>query len=956
MAPPIHTREPADELGDATEAVFETRTTSPVRRPTMGVPGAGERIAHFQILGTLGRGGMGVVLRARDELLDRVVALKLVRPELTAHADQTRGTEQLLAEARATAKITHPNVITVHEVGVVADQVFLAMEFVAGRTLGEWLVERPRTWQEIVDIWILAGRGLQAAHEADLVHRDFKPANVLVGHDDRVLVTDFGIAGRTQELELAPTDTTATQSGLLGTPRYMAPEQFSGERVSARSDQFAFCVSLWEALYDQHPFDATNFASLALDIGKGHVRDPPRDRGAPDRLRRILLRGLARRPEDRHADLAALVEELTKLRRRVERRRWWIAAGLAVPALTIAIWQAWPEPVAAIDPCAPPTEGWWSGVWDPEVRAELEPVFGSAELPYVRASWPRLHTALDAYTSEWDRQQLRACRDTRVSNTVSEQMLDRRTACLDGARRRVAALVQLLGQGDPEVLAQGLELANRLPSLETCSDLARLEAGVAPPPEALRDQLDAFEQTLAEAQTLDLAGRYEAAQALLEPWLATLEPLDHPIAEARLQLELGASWIMRDTKRSTEHFETAYMLAIAADATELASSAAMQIAIWTPGSADATRKPFWLDVAEAGYRQLGREPDFELHSSQVKLARENHDYPTAREAGEQMLVAAERSGNPHDIIVAEGLLGSVHGESREFELGRRHTQRAFELATTTYGPEHRNTLKWQANLVAIDALAGKDFPGVVERGEALLAAQEAGLGPEHPDVAVTLSVIALALRQLDHVERARDFDARALAIREKVFGAEHRMTIESLEKLARDEVILDQFDPGIAKLRQVIDARAKLHGPEHHDVGRSWSDLGWALGEAGQWREAIEAQRQSLAILGKTLTEPNRQAMTAREQLGRALIEVGEVEAAIDQLERAREQLDPTSADPRTRANVLYQLSRARKLDRPRDREAWREPAQTGLAQLDAIGDREAPVYPRLVELLADGP
>ena len=279
------------------------------------------RIDRYQILGCIGQGGMGIVYAARDDRLGRTVALKLLRPELSRADDQHGG---LKREAQSLAKLSHPNVVAVFDVGEHDGQVFVAMEYVEGHSLRRWL-EAPRTLAKILDVYLAAGEGLAAAHRAGLVHRDFKPDNVLVGSDGRPRILDFGLArGPDRERVAQPPSfaddavasaTSMSRHGvLLGTPAYMAPEQHLGERADARSDQFGFCVALYQAVYRSLPFPSEDLRALSLAIVTGRHTPTPTRPGVPERLRRLILRGLSVNPEARYADMDALLAELRELR------------------------------------------------------------------------------------------------------------------------------------------------------------------------------------------------------------------------------------------------------------------------------------------------------------------------------------------------------------------------------------------------------------------------------------------------------------------------------------------------------------------------------------------------------------------------------------------------------------------------------------------------------------------
>ncbi len=288
---------PTADKPDAT--LTETERPVPARE-TAARPGG--RVGRYEIEERLGTGGMGVVYRARDPELARPVAIKLLHPHLGAHQ------QRLLAEGRAVASLRHPNVVTIHDVGVHGGELFIAMELVDGMTLRSWLAES-RDWREIVAMFAQAGAGLAAAHAAGIVHRDFKPDNVLVA-GDRAVVTDFGLA---RSIGAAVAD-----EGISGTPTYMSPEQFRNETVDARSDQFSFCVALFAALYGRRPFvvDDKSVDQIKTAVLAGKIIEPSDRRGVPARIDAALRRGLAVDPAARHPSMDVLLAELAPRRRR----------------------------------------------------------------------------------------------------------------------------------------------------------------------------------------------------------------------------------------------------------------------------------------------------------------------------------------------------------------------------------------------------------------------------------------------------------------------------------------------------------------------------------------------------------------------------------------------------------------------------------------------------------------
>jgi serine/threonine protein kinase len=288
---------------------------------------AGNKLGRYTLEERLGAGAMGVVWRAADPTLGRAVAVKVLR-----RADDAL-TERLVREAQSMAQVNHPNVVTVYEVGEATDgTTFIAMELVAGQSLRSWQKGKQHTIPELVEAYIAAARGLAAAHAAGIVHRDFKPDNVLVGDDGRVRVTDFGLAAAKPEAgrPTSVSDINLTTSGLvLGTPAYMAPEQFTGGNVDPRTDQFNFCVALYEALYGERPFDGTSFQELRDAVCARRIKQPPARNPVSAALRDILLRGLAPKPGDRFATMNELIVELGRDRAKPWRRTSMIAAALA---------------------------------------------------------------------------------------------------------------------------------------------------------------------------------------------------------------------------------------------------------------------------------------------------------------------------------------------------------------------------------------------------------------------------------------------------------------------------------------------------------------------------------------------------------------------------------------------------------------------------------------------------
>ncbi|HEY0134292.1 MAG TPA: serine/threonine-protein kinase, partial [Nannocystis sp.] len=347
----------------------------------------GAAIGRFVMLELLGSGGMGEVFLCYDPELDRRVAVKLLRPIRGGRAGEAPA--RLLREARAIARLSHPNVVTVHDVALWEGRVFLAMEYVAGPTLTAWARDHARDPAAIVAVYRQAGEGLAAAHRAGLVHRDFKPDNVLVAEGCRPRVLDFGIARTAESDDDAPALNSAstlavidpsidltTTGMLLGTPAYMAPEQLSGLPVDARTDQFSFCVSLWEALHGQRPFAGDDLATLTSNVLQGRIRPPPREARVPERIEKALRRGLSLDAAARFPDMPALLAALAPPS--AGSGRWFVALAVIGLAAGATAWS-----IGGDDPAAACTgdAGLLASAWDPPLRDAGAAAFASSGAP-----------------------------------------------------------------------------------------------------------------------------------------------------------------------------------------------------------------------------------------------------------------------------------------------------------------------------------------------------------------------------------------------------------------------------------------------------------------------------------------------------------------------------------------------------------------------------------------------
>ncbi len=524
-------------------------------RPGASAPSPSQRrgatIGRYVLLDVLGKGGMGIVYSAFDPKLDRKIAVKVLRPRGSDESSEAQ--DRLLREAQAMARLSHPNVVAVHDVGAFEGGVFLAMELVEGTTLDGWLAagDKTRSWRARLDAMKAAGRGLSAAHAARIVHRDFKPDNVLVGRDGRVCVTDFGIArsalGGLQREPAAPPgssppqppalETTLTVTGsVLGTIGFMAPEQAFGEEADARSDQFGFCATLYFALYGERPFPSGDLETYTEAL-RGPVRSAPAGSAVPAWLRRVVLRGLAISPDARYPSMDALLDALDRDPAVVRRR--WIGAGVVLGGLALAGLgiRGWSQRKASA--CLREVPG-LSGAWDDQIRREARAAFVASGAPNATDAFDRTANVLDAYASTWSAMYRGACEDTRVRGDQPEEVYRLRADCLDRQKGELRALTSLFRRADAPLVETSTRAAYGLPALSYCGDVRALRANVGLPddPEK-RARVEEALTALAEADALELGDRSREALAVAERALSLARAAGHEGTEAEALYVVG---------------------------------------------------------------------------------------------------------------------------------------------------------------------------------------------------------------------------------------------------------------------------------------------------------------------------------------------------------------------------------------------------------------------------------
>jgi len=710
----------------------------------------GATIGRFVVIGSLGRGGMGMVLAAYDPELDRKVAVKLVRTQGDRRADSSEGRARLLREAQAIARLSHPNVVVVYDVGTFGDSVFIAMEFVDGQTLSYWRQYTDRSWQEVLAVFQAAGRVLAAAHQAGMVHRDFKPDNVMVTPDGQVRVMDFGLARQVMEgderetttasrlairmaaaaaagvdpestVPLGPPppesrqpslsittssssrlDTRLTQTGaVLGTPAYMAPEQFTGKLTDARTDQFSFCVALYESLYGHRPFEGKSVPVLMASVLQGDVRPAPADTKVPTRLRRTILRGLRSLPGERHPSMEALLAALAHDPAQAWRRRLSMAgailAGAAVVAAVGGAWRA-SHPGAVL--CAAGGER-LAGVWEragaPSARKQaIARAFAATGKSYAVNAFTSVQQILDRYVGAWTAMYRDACEATHARGEQSSEVLDLRMSCLHERLGRVKALTDVFAAANPTVVENAVVAASALPPLDRCADTKLLRAVVPPPDDpAARARVEALRKDLAHVKVLGDSGQCAAAAVAGKKLIAEAESVGYLPLEAQ---SLNALARFGDECMSAEESVRVQRQAVlAATASHDEEAAAEAMILLAHAEADRTTEiaqaRTWIDLAEATLRGMnGAHPVLESWRLQA-LARVFSKEGRPQEAldtFQRALELTERTQGPRhpDVAKVIGNIGLVLQEMNRLEEALVHHRRAEELAASVVGPDH----------------------------------------------------------------------------------------------------------------------------------------------------------------------------------------------------------------------------------------------------------------------------
>ncbi len=850
---------PSDERAPGEAAVAETiGDGEPQHDPLLYA--RGDSVGRYLITAPLGRGGMGVVYSAYDPELDRRLAIKVLHPHARGSLGSSSGQQRMLREARAMARLSHPNVVVVHDVGTVDRSVFVAMELIEGRTLAQWLAEARRPWREVLAVFLAAGEGLAAAHRAGLVHRDFKPDNVMIADEGRrVVVMDFGLAHSTGGIEEQSTaqvsgdgDPRLTQTGaLLGTPAYMAPEQHMGAATSAASDQFAFCVALHESLWGTRPFAGETITALAIAVVSGARTELDDQRGVPSRIHRALVRGLAVEADARWPSMRELLDELARDPARRRRRALAIAA---VPVLALAgafaLDRIGDAPKAALCSGGEPE---LARVWNDERRAAIGTAIGATGLGHATETRGRIDLALDGFATAWSAEFRDACEATNVRAVQSPELMDRRMSCLHRRLGELDALLTELEHPTPELVDRAIPALARTTDLAACSDVDRLLSSTAEPSDAEgRAHVEAVQALLATALAQRTAGRPRESLATVERALVELDRQDWPPLRAELMFARGqAQSILGELAAAETSLTDAYWLARKSGADRIAALISCALLGIIADNRPQEAK-LWEQQARADVERLGDDAElrarlldtlgiFATRDFELDRAEQYH-----REALELWIrIDGERS---IDAAVAEHDLGNVEFMRHDDEAATAHYQRALAIWRERLGAQHPQLADVHVMLGNMAHRAHRLDEAEREFTTALELLEHA-YGDTHLGLSGALNGLGLVAADRGDHARALAFHERALAIDLPALGRDHPSIATTEHNAATSLAALGRHEDALARHRTGLSIRERVLGPDHPQVSESLENVARELLALGRPAEAIPLIERAIPIV-----------------------------------------------------------------------------------------------------------
>ncbi len=877
--------------------------------PESGPHGAPSKVGRYVVLDVLGMGGMGVVCTAYDPKLDRKVALKLLRPRVREGRSST-GRARLVREAQSLAKLSHPNIVTVHDVDTTPDgRIYMAMEFVQGRTLTQWMDAEKPTWRAKLDVFEQAGRGLAAAHAANITHRDFKPANALIGEDGRVKVLDFGLAKNeggslstdSDDARLDPsapvsesasedimsvvqstTDMKLTMAGrIVGTPAYMAPEQRRGRPTGPATDQFSFAVAVYEGLYGKLPYRAENHSR---DAARGRILEPPTDTEVPAWVFRALRRALAPAPSDRYPSMG---DFLTALRADPARRRrmiaGWVGGAVLLGGVGVSAVMLSPD-----DSVCQGSRSRLQGVWDAERRAVVDASLRDTATAYAAYTAERVVEGLDTYVDGWVDARTTVCEATWVHGEQSEATLDVRMHCLDRQHGELRALLDVLADADDGVVERAVGAVAALQSPQTCITADPAEVEQLPADPQRRREVLAARARIDDTNALNSAGRYNTARDVAQEALAQATATKHAPTIARALLAHGIT-----ARQTSDHdvaqtsFEAAAFEAARLGDAELEALALIsQVRVFGLHRNNRERALGIAAAARSAMTRAGSPADLEVNLSQqlgatALSARENG---LAIEHMRDALSAAERAYPPNDVRFA-GLytnLGIALAQRGEMVEAEAHLRRALALRESKLGTMHPQVARVAQNLANVLASRRAALPEAIELIERAMTIRRALYGAEHMKVADLRATKArLHDRGGDRETALAEFQRAAAVYRRSDAPEAQKKLASTLYNIAKVQAALDQPLSAVETASEALALFSGNSKAQREGVGRAALILCGAERKLGRLDAALEHCERAAGAIREARGETDDELSDTLAELARLLEQRGDRAGAL---------------------------------------------------------------------------
>ncbi len=914
-------------LEESTLAATSTSASGPGRQDDLQLR-RGHTAGRFVVIDELGRGAMGTVYSAFDAKLERQVALKILNRS-------GRGMVSLLAEAQALAKVNHRNVVTIYDVGEHEGRLYLAMELVHGATLRQWQSAKDRPWREIVEVYREAARGLHAVHAADLVHGDFKPDNVMVAEDGRVLVMDFGIA-RSLDKALSGDDLSTSSSGsrsiqvsrIRGTPAYMAPEQLRLDGVGPTSDQFAFCIALYEALWRERPFAGETLAELSSNVANDRRKPRPASE-VPRWVAAVVDRGSSAGIDQRYPSMKALDDAFDQsLRRRMQRFTLMGAVGLTgIVAAAIALA---PE---RRSPCEDAAAAFAEQLASAPVRALEARILGIEHRDAAVTAEQFAHN-LDAFAREWREVNTSLC----TANGLDIELRQARRRCLDRQRDALDVLVSVYTQAPSFDLSKVSNLASALPQPSSCGVLDDPLASEATDVEALI----VAQESLARARALHQTGRTQAGLDLVDEEIQRVRQIDAPRLEAAMRLWKASKL------RLMGRFDEA--LASSRDAQRAAArsgSIDLPCLAWldrvshteivAPNEAQLLEAQ--LEAAELALIEAGDPPGLRIRYLMRRAAAESRDDdPGAAIATLTEALALTETAPQRQQVVSNihNLRAIAHVAAGDKLRAHQDFERAHDILEDAYGPYFPSLAQSRANLGAICADRG-DLECARETFESALESLAASSSPAAPSKAHLEASLAEILYWLDDVEGSQTYAERSLETAKTGGFDELGKTVAARSILLRTLREQEDWARGDAVLADML----RINETQFGGTSRAAQALHWAA-EYSALKEDLEAAlsyaRQAREIREAHLPPDDPAFVLSLQQEATGLLMLERLEDADMQLTRAESILDEL-AEPSATVKFSVAFARARLTLARGDRTL----AETMATELVRMADPAAP-------------